>query len=167
MNVLGRVLVITIVLAGSISPCSAKGNGSAAFDKIKSLSGEWVGKDPDGLPATITYHVTSGNTAILETLKPGKHPEMLSVYHLDGDHIMLTHYCSRNNQPRMRVEDYDPASEKMVFDFQDVTAANPKDSGHINGLVVKFPDKDHLIQEWSWTEGSDQTSSVFQFERKK
>jgi len=167
MSATGKVLAIASILLGCVSPCFAKGNGPAAFDKIKSLSGEWVGKDPDGLPATITYHVTSGDTAILETLKPGKHPEMLSVYHLDGDHIMLTHYCSRNNQPRMRVEDYDPASDKMVFEFKDVTNVGPNDSGHINGLVVKFPDKDHLVQEWSWKEGSDQSSSVFQFERKK
>ncbi|MDR4471533.1 MAG: hypothetical protein MRJ92_02410 [Nitrospira sp.] len=44
----------------------------------------------------------SGGTTLTETLTPPDSPPMTTMYYSDGDQLMLTHYCSLNNQPRMR-----------------------------------------------------------------
>ena len=77
-----------------------------AFNRVRDLAGTWQGKDEEGLPASVKYEVLSGGSIVTETLKPGNEPPMLTVYHLDGDKLLCTHYCSRNNQPRMRLESF-------------------------------------------------------------
>ena len=47
---------------------------------------------------------TGGGSAVTETLFPGTAHEMMSVYHMDGDDLVLTHYCAGGNQPRMMLE---------------------------------------------------------------
>lgn len=139
---------------------------SPAMDRVKELAGSWVGKDDDGQDAFLTYLVTSGGTSVLETLTPGVHPPMLTVYHEDGDSVMATHYCNMNNQPRMRLKDFDPAAGKMFFDFVDITNLKSPESGHIRDLTIKMPDKNHLVQEWTYTDNGKRAQAVFKFERK-
>src|ERR1700752_1450302 len=70
----------------------------SALDKIKSLVGEWEATTPEG-PTTVKYELISNGTAVEERL--GVHnEEMVSIYHMNGDKLMMTHYCSFNNQPR-------------------------------------------------------------------
>ena len=77
---------------------------NAAFERLKALAGEWEGTNGRGLPARLTYRVTSQGTMLLETLaskeQDGKEVEMMTAYHVDGDRLMMTHYCV-NTQPRM------------------------------------------------------------------
>jgi len=46
---------------------------------------------------------------------------MISVYHLDGDRLILTHYCEVGNQPRMQATSFDPKSNEIDFNFLDAT----------------------------------------------
>ena len=49
-----------------------------------------------------TYRVTAAGSAVMEVLFPGTDHEMVTVYHQDGDDLILTHYCAAGNQPRMK-----------------------------------------------------------------
>lgn len=74
------------------------------LDDIKKLVGEWVKVGADGKAeekVAISYRVTAGGTAVLETIFPGTDDEMISVYYEDNGHLVLTHYCMLGNQPRM------------------------------------------------------------------
>ncbi|RJP69992.1 MAG: hypothetical protein C4532_09995 [Candidatus Abyssobacteria bacterium SURF_17] len=137
------------------------------FEKMKSLAGEWQGKSNDGVPATVTYELVSNDSALMERLSIGAESEMVTMYHPDGDRLMMTHYCSVRNQPRMRAQPAATESNKIVLDFVDVTNLSAPDAGHMKKLVVTFEDADHFTQEWTWREKEQEGATVFHFERKK
>src|SRR5262245_3514980 len=88
--------------AGQTKRATADGSGKqAAFERFKQLAGEWVGKG-EGPGMHVTYRVTSGGTAVIETDAPGTEQEMVTIIHPDGDDLILTHYCMLGNQPQMK-----------------------------------------------------------------
>ena len=163
-----KQLLIPLALcmaAGQCPDAIAESKAMPAFERLKTLAGSWQGKDEDGQPASATYEVTSGGTVVMEKLTPGKEACMVTMFHLDGDKLMVTHYCARNNQPRMRVENYDPKSNSLEFTYVDATNLLKPEDGHMHGLTMKFPDKDHLIEDWNWKEGDQDAHAIFHFER--
>src|SRR5271166_1854545 len=65
-----------------------------AFDQLKSLAGEWEGSNAQGSKANVTYQVVSNGSVLMERLRSAGEGEMVTMYSLDGDHIVVTHYCS-------------------------------------------------------------------------
>lgn len=137
------------------------------FEKMKSLVGEWQGTSLDGKTAKVFYALVSDKSALMEKLLMGGESEMVTVYHPDGDHLMMTHYCSAHNQPRMRSQTVSKDSKSIVFDLMDVTNLSAPDAGHMRKLVVTFLDKDRFTQEWTWKEKEKESTVVIRFERKK
>jgi hypothetical protein len=103
----------------------------------------------------------------MEKLAMGGESEMVTMYHPDGDHLMMTHYCSAHNQPRMRSQAVTAGSKNITFDLVDVTNLSSPDAGHMKKLVVTFADKDHFTQEWTWTQKGKEKTEVIHFERLK
>lgn len=70
---------------------------------VSELQGRWVMEGPEG-PAYTEFALTSSGSAVRETMFPGTPHEMINMYALDGNSLVLTHYCAGGNQPRMRAE---------------------------------------------------------------
>ncbi len=157
--------IILVVLAFSIGMCFAK--TLPEFEKMKSLVGEWKGISMDKKPVTVTYTLVSDNSALMERLVISGESEMVTMYYPDGDHLMMTHYCSAHNQPRMRSQAVSAEIKNITFDLVDVTNLSSPDAGHMKKLVVTFADKDHFTQEWTWTQKGREGTEVFNFERTK
>ena len=103
----------------------------------------------------------------METLKPSNEAGMVSVYHLDGDNLRMTHYCTAGNQPRMRAEAPSGEIKQLRFVFVDATNLAKLSDDHIHGLTITFQDKDHITQEWAVREGGKDTFTTHKLERKK
>ena len=157
--------IILVVMAFTEGICFAK--TIPEFERMKSLVGEWKGTSMGGKPATVTYTLVSDNSALMERLAMGGESEMVTMYYPDGDHLMMTHYCSAHNQPRMRSQTVPVGSKNITFDFVDVTNLSALDAGHMRKLIVTFGDKDHFTQEWTWREKGKESTVVIRFERKK
>ena len=157
--------IILAVMSLTVGMCFAK--TIPEFEKMKSLIGEWKGTSMGGNPATVTYTLVSDNSALMERLAMGGESEMVTMYHPDGDRLMMTHYCSAHNQPRMRSEMVPEGSNNLTFDFLDVTNLSAPDAGHMRKLVVTFEDKNHFSQAWTWTEKGKDNVVVIHFERTK
>src|SRR5262245_43138812 len=98
-------LVLMVGALGSQAQEKTATEKNPAFDRFKELAGEWVGKGKHGdmeHDARIVYKVTSGGTAVVETIDPGGPHEMVTVIHPDGSALLLTHYCMLGNQPQMK-----------------------------------------------------------------
>lgn len=135
------------------------------FIRLTSLQGEWQGITKEGKAVTLSYELVSNESALLERLKTGDEPEMITMYHRDGAHLMMIHYCSAKNQPRMRREKTPGNDNIFVFKFLDATnLANPED-GHIHGLVLTIQDMDHIKHAWTWREKGEEETNVFELER--
>lgn len=139
----------------------------AGFEKMKSLVGEWQGKSRDGKPVTISYALVSNGSALMEKIGMPHESDMVTLYHPDGDSLMMTHYCSAHNQPRMRAGKVSPESRRIAFDFLDATNLASPDAGHMHRLVMTFEDRDRIVQEWTWREKGKEKIETFTLERKK
>ncbi len=157
-----------LALAGSLAAAlPAHAGSNAAFDKLKALAGEWQGKATDGKTVKASYEVVSSGTAVMERLETPDEMNMITVYHKDGDRLMLTHYCAANNQPRMKAEPGAGDAQRLVFTYVDATNLSGGDAGHMHGLTLSFDDPNHFTQEWTWKEPGKDGKEVFRFERKK
>jgi hypothetical protein len=137
----------------------------AAFEKLKSLVGEWQGKMEGGPTARVTYRLTSSGSVLVETIMPGEPGEMVTLYHPDGDSVVATHYCGARNQPRMRAPGGSGAIKEIAFNFLDITNLSSPSAGHMRDLVVTFQDNDHFAARWIYRENGKDTPSVFNYTR--
>lgn len=143
-------------------------NAKASFEKIKSLAGRWEGKTSSGNSATVTYVVVSDGSAVMETLSSQGESNMVTLYHLDGNRLIMTHYCAAGNQPRMRAVQASADGKQVSFAFQDATNLASPDAGHMVGLTLAWKDGDHITHAWTWQEkGKPDHTEQFQFTRKK
>ena len=162
-----RIVLFLIAVLGLVAaPATAQSKAQATFDRLKTLAGEWEGSLA-GATSRVSYRVISNGSVLEETMKNGEEDTMITIYHLDGDRLMVTHYCGAGNQPRM-VAALDPKTPNVVaFKFLDATNLSSPDAGHMRNLVVTLVDKDHLTQQWSWHEkGKDDRMELFKFTRK-
>lgn len=127
------------------------------FAKIQSLVGQWQGKLPNGDDIEISYEQINGG-AIVERYR-SKDPmwwNMSTAYHLDNEKIMMSHYCSWGNHPRMSAAVETTEIEKIDFNFIDI-AKNEPDNGYMRDLVIEFIDSDHLVHYWQWRQDGKDT----------
>jgi hypothetical protein len=144
----------------------------AAFESLKLLAGDWVGKNTKGSHASdmevkANYKITSGGTTIVETLGAGSDHEMVTVIHKDGNDLVLTHYCMLGNQPRMKADGSGDA-KKVAFKFAGGSNMKSDKDMHMHAVTYTLQDKDNLTAEWLlYVDGKPAETAVFVFKQKK
>ena len=141
---------------------------SKNFESLKSLLGTWEGTtkmEGKDEPATVTYELTSGGTAIAEKLMPGTPHEMLTVYANQGEKVEVTHFCAIGNQPQMKLK----SAKNGVYDFEMEGTKGISDKNEMHMHAVKLTvTGDKLKQEWSnYNKGKKAEVAVFEFTKKK
>jgi hypothetical protein len=147
------------------APANEKAKSAAAFERLISLVGEWEGTNSAG-QVKATYTLVSGGTALMERLKSANEPEMITLYSLDGDHLLVTHYCSMGNQPQMKTATITELGSPLAFKIVQVTGMKSPDEAHMVGLILTMPDKDHFTQQWTYKDKGKEQANVFKFTRK-
>ncbi len=169
-------LALAVIPLAACSTFSAKDISSvdakAQFERLKTLDGKWTGDATHGgQPAgkvDVVYHVTAAGSAIEEKLFAGTEHEMITMYHMDGDSLMLEHYCAAGNQPHM-VAHWDPNMDNIRF-LCAAGGTNMKSESdmHMHSGVIHFVDKDHLEETWSGLDGGKPAGDAhFVLERAK
>ena len=145
-------ILLVCALAVPAPPDAAA--AARAFDHLKALAGNWTATGADGATSHLAYEVIAGGTALTERceMTHDGHPvTMLTVYHLDGARLLLTHYCMAGNQPRMearRVSDVE-----VDFELVDVTGLDSPDEGHMARAAWRFDGPDRFTTEWTFRSG--------------
>jgi hypothetical protein len=137
-----------------------------AFDQLKSLAGHWEGSNSAGKKVEVSYEVISNGSVLMERLHPGNEPDMITMYSLDGDRILVTHYCSMGNQPTMQTSASPAANGKLDFTFLRLAGAKSSDEGHMAALTVTMTDKTHLVQTWTFDDHGKTMTENFTYARK-
>lgn len=121
-----------------------------ALEELKALAGTWEGPGMEaaGPKMSITYRVISAGTTVLETLFPGTPHEMITLYTLDGDDLVLTHYCAGGNQPRMKLDLKTSTAKDLHFDFTGGTNLTA-DGMHMHEGKIRLIDADHVESQWT------------------
>ena len=131
----------------------------AGFDTLRALAGTWTFTG-DADQGRVSYEVVSGGSAVLERVMNGEHGEagMVSVIFLDDDRLVLQHYCSAGNQPRLVSPGLD--GDEIRFTFDSATSRPPVSAGHIHGAVFRFPDGRPFESHWTWRQDGTETTAV-------
>ena len=159
------LLVIAFGFAASAANAADKSSGIAAFDKLKTLAGSWEATTDKG-KLTSDIELVSNGTVLLEKIKVPGEDEMVTTYYVEGNHLVLTHYCTAGNQPHMQAEAFDPASNQIRFDFASATnLASPAD-GHMHNAVIKFEGPDAFNAAWTfYKDGKPAFTQPIEFHR--
>ncbi len=168
MASLALLVLLPAMAVGEQKEAAAAGSGAqAAWENLKKLPGEWEG-EAGGEKVQVFYRLTGAGSALMETLFQGTPHEMVSMYHMDGPALVMTHYCAEGNQPHLK---FDPAVSKpdlFVFSFVSGSNMDASKDGHIHGVVFRLVDADHLEGEWQhYKDGKAGEKLKFVVARKK
>ncbi|MBI2487721.1 MAG: hypothetical protein HYW01_12415 [Deltaproteobacteria bacterium] len=134
--------------------------GSKEFERIKTLAGTWEGTSSmgeKGEKVSVKYQVTSGGSAVVETLFPDTPHEMVSVYDDETGKLSMTHYCMLKNHPDMVLKSAD--ENTINLDFADGQAFDPTKEPHMHSLSISFKNKDNMIQKWTMYENGKEIAT--------
>jgi hypothetical protein len=160
---IAALLVLITITAFAADTPAAQSDAQKSFDKLKALAGSWEGKvttvppmDGMGKDALlqVSLRVTSRGNALVHEMKAAGAPEdptqydhPVTMFYLDGDRLMLTHYCDAGNRPRMAART-SPDGKTVEFDFLDV--AGSTENGHMQHAVFTIVDDNHHTEDWTY-----------------
>lgn len=157
------VALVCILISGNVVAYAgeyknAPHSDSREFERMKQLVGTWEGTSDmakEGEKVRVEYRLTSGGSALVETLSPGKAEEMVSIYHDRKGKLAMTHYCMLRNQPLMTLKKADPQTIELVFAGKG-NIIDPAKEQHMHSVRIEFTDNDHITQKWtSYEKGKD------------
>jgi hypothetical protein len=140
----------------SASPEAVVYDAATAMEFFKTLSGEWQsgalghehGNAPSGYGNSLTFRTKANGSAVVQTTGAGTKNEMETILHMDGDKLLLTHYCALQNAPVLRFEKSNkPGEIKFVFDGG--TNFDPKVDAHFHEGTFQVKDKDTVEQHYT------------------
>src|SRR5437773_6099664 len=161
--VFGSVGVMALLVAAA-ALAAGKTKSEEAFYRLASLQGDWQGI-ADGVNTTLIYTLTANGSTLMEQCRPEKGHEMITMFTVDGDHLIATHYCSAKNQPQMATPAITDAQKPLAFSLVRVTGLKSPGDFHNTGLTVIEEDNDHLTQEWLYDAKGKSGKKVFHFTR--
>lgn len=165
-NLLSAFLIMLAVTVPTYTRTFEKPNSVLAFERLTSLVGEWKGVQ-DGTEMTLTYTLTGDGSALMENFHAGK-TAMVTMFTVDGDHLIATHYCAVGNQPQMITRPItDPSAKSLAFTLSSITGMKSPADWHNTGLTVTLEDKQHLTQVWTYEYEGKTGTNTFHFTRTK
>jgi hypothetical protein len=164
-----RIIVLAIIAIGSTAMLAdeklSKVAPSPAYEKMKTLVGSWDGTVNEGSKQLTTHarvKLFSDGSALAHWLDEDTPHEMVTMFHMDGNHLMATHYCAAHNQPRTVLLSGRDAN-RIVFKFKDGTNIQP-DAGHMQQVAFVFDGPDHHFEEWTYLQDGKENTTRFDFE---
>jgi hypothetical protein len=166
-------LILLLAVAGAIgltaAPADKPHQGSAEFERMKSLVGTWKGKADMGEgPAemTVEYRLVSGGSVVEERIFAGTPKEMVTMYYDKNGKLALTHYCMLGNRPGMLFERAD--AKTIRFNFDATCGVNDKSEMHMHSLAITFDNADTITQSWKlFEDGKAKDEHPFTLKRVK
>lgn len=156
--------IISIVALITLASCQTAGlktpacadmppyQGSAAFERLKSLVGEWSADSPVMGRMHTEFRLIAGGSVIEERFGAGTPMEMLSTYHDVNGKLVMTHYCMLRNQPRMKLTK--STADSLTFELAPTPGLNAAKDKHMHGATYTFIDSKHFQMEGvSWENG--------------
>jgi hypothetical protein len=154
-------VLVVVLSAGAVF---AESDTQKSFQQLAALEGNWVGKGSEGQSIEVSFRMTAGGSALMSEIH-GHGPEnMITMFHMDGDRLLMTHYCGVGNQPRMKVVAADAKS--VSFEFVDGTNIKPG-GGHMQRVTFTQPDATHHTEEWVFLDHGTEHKEMFTLERAK
>jgi hypothetical protein len=151
----------------------AQSDAQKSFDKMKTLAGSWEGHvttvpqeaSIEGMLMKVSLRTTSmGNALLHEMTGAGRPDDPITMLYLDGDRLLLTHYCDAGNRPRMAGK---ISSDGKTVEFEFLDVAGSTQYGHMHHAAFTFLDANHHIEDWTFMVGDKPVHAHFDLQRTK
>jgi len=163
MKTMGIAAVFVLIISARTG--WAQSEAQKALEQFKAMAGSWTGKGAQGQTSQVTYQLMAGGTSVMADMKMGDQA-MTSMFYVDGDRLLMTHFCPSNNQPRMKAT-ISPDGKTVSFDFVDATNLQSPQAGHMHRAVYVFVDADHYSEDWTWRKDGKDAHFQFALQRKQ
>jgi hypothetical protein len=151
---LPALLLLTVPTFAVDAATAPTGNAAAAFERLKTLVGQWEGDTSMG-KFQLTYELISGGHVLQERVSSNsQHETMVTTYYLNGDSLELRHYCQLGNVPHMVARKIDLQNGEIGFDFADAANLASDQSPHMHSATIKIVDADHFTGAWTLFENA-------------
>lgn len=158
LSLIAGAVALSLAFAGPPDAKSADSDSTAAqaaraFEKMKSLAGVWeASMNDEGQIVRETFELIADDTVVMHTTEFVGNPKMtmVTMYHLDGDDLILKHYCVARNQPEMKATTIADDLSSITFTYTGGTNMKSRDEGHMDRAVFNFIDEQHFSDEWAW-----------------
>ena len=131
------------------------------------LVGTWRlvdSKTPGEQAFRLTYRLISASSAMVESFGDPSKQITETIYHLDGQRLLATHYCAQGNQPRLQLQT--PSSDDTLeFRFLDATNLKSATASHLIRMRFKFVDSQRLIRHEIYLENGKESESRISLEK--
>lgn len=141
-------VVLPLFLMAFASVAFAQSDAQKNFDKLKTLAGTWEGTF-QGSVMHVTLRVTSMGNAVIHEMKGDGPDDPITMIYLEGDRLLLTHYCDAGNRPRMAGK-MSADGKTLAFDYLDAANLSDTQEGHMQRAVFTFGDAGHHTEEWTF-----------------
>lgn len=125
---------------------AAQSDAKKAFEKMKTLAGTWQGTIMS-ISINLTIRAASSGTAILHeanTNGGGPPNHEITMFYVDGDRLVATHYCDGGNRARLEGK-MSPDGKAIEFNFLDVAGSTR--GGLVKRMVFTTIDENkHLVE---------------------
>jgi len=136
----------------SPEPSSAR----LAFGRFAALEGRWLGQSTAGWEEEIEVRVIAQGSVVMFTsfdAHPGE--TMVTMVSLDGERLVLTHYCVAGNQPRLEATNISADGRRVELTFVDAGNLASRDHGHMDSAVYELGD-DRYSSRWTWYQDGEE-----------
>ena len=134
MRLNGLLLAVLFLSAPSLSS-AADPPAKVAFEQLKVLLGSWRATDPNNNTLVEVKLIANGST-LVETWTMSPTRQSMTVYTLDGNRLLATHYCPQGNAPRLAFTKTD-TSGAHHFDFIDGANLQDPEGSHEHAFWIR------------------------------
>ena len=152
------VAIFTAFLLLSL-PVAASSPAQKAFNDFSKLVGVWQGDYANGKSHQVSYKLTANNTVLVETWTMSATRESMTLYALDGDRLIATHYCPQGNQPRLSLVGKAKAG-KYQFHFLDGTNLQDANGAHQHAFWLQLDSANHFSRSETYIKNSARESTA-------
>jgi hypothetical protein len=162
-----RIALVVIVAMLAASPRSSLAGAPEVFEQLKSLAGDWEAVVPGYGKITSSVRLVSGGKAVEETIGTPTENET-GVYMVNGDKILLTHFCALTpdgHQVRLQTSPLGDAPDHLDFGLESAINLHSRAAPHMRRLILRISDHDHYSETWTETENGKETLFDLKFVR--
>lgn len=145
--------------AEAVADVTAGPTAAEVFARLGTLAGDWTGTFENGRTHRVNYRLSAGGTVLVETwaLAPGR--ESITIYYVDGDELLATHYCPQGNQPRLRLIS---GTKQDRFDFALKDGGNLSVPGgwHQHLMWLQLGDADSFMRSETYVENGSTSAQM-------
>jgi hypothetical protein len=135
-----------------------------AFQTLKTFVGDWQGVTESGRQFLVSYRLTANDTVLVETWTMSPTRQSMTLYHMDGDALIATHYCPQGNQPRLQYRE-ESSNERLHFTLRDATNLPDPNVAHQHEFWIRRHADGTFARNETYLENGEPGSETATFTR--